>query len=182
MVDTNGVLWTVAGTKAGARTGDTGSAISASVLGPRGAAFDAFGNLMITELDSASIRMIAYGTSPHCPAGYACPCALRPVPCASPDSVCPTGTAVPQNSTPGFLALGIPVELPPATTGYASLVCSWGYFCYIVTASPPFLLLPDPMSDWVLLYRWSCDGVPWWHLRQHGTTIGGFVVHVRNTF
>lgn len=122
MVDPNGVMWTVAGTTASARTGDARSAVDASLLGPRGLAIDAFGNLVVAEVESRSVRMIAYSNSPDCPPGYACPCALRPVPCASPASVCPSGTSIALNVTTGFVATGIPVDLPPAVIGYTTLV------------------------------------------------------------
>lgn len=130
MVDTDGLIWTIAGTGASARVGDRGPAIKASLLGPRGIAFDAFGNLIAAEVESSSLRMIAFGKSPLCPPGYACPCALTPVPCTSPARVCPVGTVVPQNVTRGFVSVSVPVPTsltsPGPGLGYAAVVSRVG--------------------------------------------------------
>jgi hypothetical protein len=122
MIDPNGTMWSVAGTRVSARTGDGSNASSASLLGPRGMAFDAYGNLVVAEVGSSSIRMIAYGTNPECPSGYYCACGLKPVPCSSPDTVCVSGSTAPLNATPGFVSVRTPSPIASSGGVYADLV------------------------------------------------------------
>ena len=114
-----------------ARAGDRGAASSASVNGPRGLAFDAFGNVVLAESDSSSLRMIAYGSTPACPPGYACPCGLVPVPCVNPAQLCPDpGTVVPRKASGGFLSVGIPSPHSPSGIVYTTQVpCPQGSYC-----------------------------------------------------
>ncbi len=62
MVDNSGIITTIAGTGTNAFSGDTGPAVSASLDTPVGLAFDAAGNLYISDSGNMAIRMISSGT------------------------------------------------------------------------------------------------------------------------
>jgi len=59
MVDTNGIITTVAGNGSYSYTGDGGVATNASLYYPSGVALDAYGNLYIADLYNNRIRMVA---------------------------------------------------------------------------------------------------------------------------
>ena len=131
MIDPTGVIWTVTGTRANARAGDGGHASAASLGSPRGIAIDAYGNLVIAEADSSSVRMIAFGGTPQCPEGYACTCGLVPVPCSSPTQLCPgPGNIYPKNASEGFVSRGLPSPISPSGACYTSQSpCPLGSYC-----------------------------------------------------
>jgi hypothetical protein len=132
VVDPSGIIWTVAGTQAAAsRAGDGGAAKDASILGPHGIAFDAFGNLVIAEA-AAAIRMIEYGTLPKCPAGFTCECALRPVGCDAASFYCPQGTSTPQPVALGFKTLGFWSPMQPTSRVFSAAVRQIGSFTPLV--------------------------------------------------
>ena len=58
MVNTNGIITTVAGTNGAGYSGDGGAATTASLYGPRGVIFDASGNLYIADTGNSRIRMV----------------------------------------------------------------------------------------------------------------------------
>lgn len=122
MVNPRGIMIEISG-NAIVRAGDGGQAFDASFAGVYGMALDAFGNLLIADYSSATIRMIAYGTTPMCPLGYYCQCALRPIPCSLPTSACLVqGASAPSNVSEGFVAIGIPSPISPSGVAYASIV------------------------------------------------------------
>jgi len=58
-VDTNGVIWTVAGNGNGSFSGDGGQATNAAMEGPASVALDALGDLFILDADGGRVRMVA---------------------------------------------------------------------------------------------------------------------------
>jgi len=63
MVDTMGIIHTVAGNGIFASTGDGGPSDSAALYGPSGIAFDTCGNLYITEVNGGRIRKVSFNPS-----------------------------------------------------------------------------------------------------------------------
>ena len=63
MVDTSGLIHTIAGNGVFASNGDGGSADSAALYGPSGIAFDTCGNLYITEVNGGRIRKVSFNPS-----------------------------------------------------------------------------------------------------------------------
>jgi serine/threonine-protein kinase len=61
MVDENGIIKTVAGSRRTDRLGDGDRATKASLAGPVGVAVDRRGNLLISEFDGGRIRMVDPG-------------------------------------------------------------------------------------------------------------------------
>jgi sugar lactone lactonase YvrE len=61
MVDTNGIITTVAGNGTAGRSGDGAAATSASLNAPQGVAIDAFGNLFIADTPNYRIRKVDGG-------------------------------------------------------------------------------------------------------------------------
>ncbi len=57
-VDASGIINTVAGTGLGGFSGDDGPAIEARIAGPRGLAFDLFGNLLISNAGRSRVRRV----------------------------------------------------------------------------------------------------------------------------
>jgi sugar lactone lactonase YvrE len=57
-VDTNGIIWTVAGNGANGYSGDGGAGILAKLNHPQHVALDAFGDLLIADRDNISIRKL----------------------------------------------------------------------------------------------------------------------------
>ncbi len=58
MVNTSGVITTIAGTGTGAHSGDNGPATAADLNGPRGIAIDTAGNIYFTEYLSGTLRKV----------------------------------------------------------------------------------------------------------------------------
>jgi len=90
-------------------TGDGGNPLLASLATPFGLAVDPFDNIFFSEQTSYRVRELSNGTTPNCPAGYTCPCGLRPEACSNPEFFCPAGTTKPISVSPGFLSIGKPV-------------------------------------------------------------------------
>ena len=59
LVDTNGIISTVAGNGAGGFSGDGGPATNASLVSPRGLALDTHGNLFIADYGNSRIRKVS---------------------------------------------------------------------------------------------------------------------------
>jgi hypothetical protein len=103
------VVSTVAGIGINAFTGDGGNPLFASLATPRGLTIDPFDNIFFSEETSYRVRELSNGTTPNCPAGYTCPCGLRPEACSNPEFFCPAGTSQPISVSPGFMSIGKPI-------------------------------------------------------------------------
>jgi len=120
------VVSTVAGIGINSFTGDGGNPLLASLATPRGLTIDPFDNIFFSEETSFRVRELSNGTTPNCPAGYTCPCGLRPEACSNPEFFCPAGTTQPISVSPGFMSIGKPIY------GSTTDMVSFFYF-YIVS-------------------------------------------------
>lgn len=103
----NRFVSTVAGNGTSVTSGDGGSPVSALLSSPRGLTIDPFNNLFFSEEGSLRVRELSFGATPNCPAGFTCPCGLRPEPCLNPAFFCPAGSTQPTPVSPGFMAIGL---------------------------------------------------------------------------
>ena len=106
---TSGKVSTIAGNGTRSFSGDRGIPASAMLASPLGLAVDSFGNLFFSESASLRVREITFKATPNCPAGFTCPCGLRPEPCINPSFFCPSGSSLPTPVSPGFMALELPL-------------------------------------------------------------------------
>jgi len=103
----NRFVSTIAGNGTGFTSGDGGSPVSALLSSPLGLTIDPFNNLFFSEEGSLRVRELSFGAIPNCPAGFTCPCGLRPEPCLNPAFFCPAGSTQPTPVSPGFMAIGL---------------------------------------------------------------------------
>jgi hypothetical protein len=121
--------------------GDYSSAIpldarDAGLATPRGIAIDPYGNIFFAESASGRIREAIFSAAgtPNCPAGYTCPCGLRPQPCNNPSSFCPAGSSAAINTSSGAEAItasgvAATASSPVTYVFTGQQACGVGYFC-----------------------------------------------------